>query len=318
MANYNNLIDRSGAVALMPEDVSMKLIQEVKDASLAMTAFEDVQMARGQTRAPVIAALVVAYFVGSDTGLAQTTQMDWKNKYINAETLEAIVPIPETVLEDVEGDIWAQIEPKVKHAIARTLDAAVIFGTGAPETWPEDMVAAAKAAGNERKIGTASKEEGGLAHDIDVLLEQIEGDGFDYNFAAAYIGLKTKIRNARNTLGDQLADFSADRAGGFQTLYDQPLVFPARGMWPTGSTEAQAILFEREQFVVGLRTDFDMKILDQAVISDNEGKIIFNLATQDMIGLRIRFRCGWQVSNQVTYDQPTEADRYPAAVLTHE
>lgn len=315
---YNNLIDRSGAVALMPEDVSMKLIKEVRDASLAMTAFEDVEMVRGQTRTPVISALAIAYFVGADTGLAQTTQMDWKNKYINAETLEAIVPIPESVIEDVEGDIWEQIEPKVKIAVARTMDAATMFGTGAPETWPENIVASAKAAGNERKVGTATKEEGSLGHNVAVLLEQIEEDGFEFNYAAAYVGLKSKIRNARTTLGDPLADFSADRAGGFQTLLDQPLVFPARGMWPTGSGEASAILFEREQFVIGLRTDFDLKILDQAVITDNEGKVVFNLATQDMIALRIRFRAGWQVSNQVTYDQPTESLRYPAGVLVHE
>ncbi|HSZ70234.1 MAG TPA: phage major capsid protein [Solirubrobacteraceae bacterium] len=314
---YNNVIDRSGAVALMPEDVSMKLMQEVKSASLALTAFVDVQMVRGQTRTPVISALPIAYFPGGDTGISGTTQMDWKNKYINAETLECIVPIPESVAEDIDGNVWDRVEPSVKKAIARTLDAAVIFGTGAPETWAESIVASAKAAGNEAKIGTASAAEGGLAGDIDVVLEKLEEDGFDYDYAAAYVGLKSKIRKARNTLGDQLADFSNDRAGGFSSLYDQPLVFPARGMWPTGSGEAAAILFEREQFAVGLRTDFDTKLLDQAVIQDNEGKTIFNLAMQDMIALRIRFRCGWQVSNQVTYDQPTEASRYPAGVVTH-
>ncbi len=317
MATYSNVIDRSGAVALMPEDVSMKLLKEVTDASLALTAFVDVKMIRGQTRTPVISALPIAYFPGGDTGISGTTQMDWKNKYINAETLECIVPIPEAVSEDVDGDVWEQVEPKVKKAIARTFDAAVIFGTGAPETWATSIVSSAKSAGNEEKIGTSSAEKGGLAGDVDELIAKLEEDGFDHDYAAAYVGLKGKIRQARNTLGDQLADFSADRAGGFSTLYNQPLVFPARGMWPSGSGEAAAILFEREQFAVGLRTDFDTKILDQAVISDNEGKIIFNLAMQDMLALRIRFRCGWQVSNQVTYDKPTEAERYPAAVLTH-
>jgi hypothetical protein len=314
---YENIIDRSGAVALMPEDVSMKLLKEVSNASLVLTAFMDVPMVRGQTRTPVVSALPVSYFTGGDTGIGQTTQMDWKNKYINAETLETIVPIPEAVVEDVDGDIWERIEPAVKKSVARTFDAAVIFGTGAPETWAESIVGSAKSAGNEAKIGTATAAEGGLAGDIDAVLEKLEEDGFDYDYAAAYVGLKSKIRKARNTLGDQLADFSADRAGGFSSLYDQPLVFPARGLWPTGSGEAAAIVFEREQFAVGLRTDFDTKILDQGVITDSEGKIIYNLPMQDMIALRIRFRCGWQVSNQVTYDQPTEADRYPAGVLTH-
>src|ERR1700691_5036845 len=190
VATYNNIIDRSGAVALMPEDVSMKLIQEVKDASLALTAFVDVQMIRGQTRTPVVSALPIAYFAGGDTGISGTTQMDWKNKYINAETLECIVPIPEAVAEDIDGNVWDKIEPKVKVAVARTLDAAVIFGTGAPETWAESIVAAAKSAGNEEKIGTSTTEKGGLAGDITALIAKIEEDGFDFDYAAAYVGLK--------------------------------------------------------------------------------------------------------------------------------
>jgi len=312
---FTNIVDRSGAVALMPEEVSMKLIKEVRDGSFTATSFMEVPMTRGQERMPVISALPVAFFPGGDTGLGETTQMDWANKYINAETLECFVPIPEAVVEDVEGDIWVEIEPLVKKAVTRTLDAAVMFGTGAPETWPENIVGSSKGAGNEAKIGTATAAEGGLAGDVDTALEKLEEDGFDYDRAAAHIGLKSKIRKARNTLGDQLADFSADRTGGFSTLYNQPLVFPARGMWPTAGGTAAAILLESEQFAFGLRTDFDTKLMTEGVIMNAEGKIIYNLPQQDMVALRIRFRCGWQVSNQVTYDQPTEANRYPAAVL---
>jgi HK97 family phage major capsid protein len=308
------LVDRSGAVALMPEDVSMALIKEVTNYSLAMTAFEDIPMTRGQTRMPVISALPMAYFVGADTGQKQTTQMDWKNKYMNAEELACIVPIPEAVAEDVEGDVWTQIEPKVRNAIARTLDAAVLFGEGAPATWPENIVAAAKAVGNEVKSGTASKEEGSLANDIAVLIGKLEEQGFDFNFAAAQIGLKTKLRNARDTLGQKLTEFAT---GGENSLYEQPLVFPARGLWPSGAGTAQAVLIEKEQFVIGIRTDIEMKMLDQAVIQAPDGSIMYNLAQDDMVALRIRFRCGWEIGNQITYDQPNEALRYAAAVLTH-
>lgn len=311
---YDNIIDRSGAAGLMPEEYSLKLLKEVKDASLVLTAFEDVPMARGQDRMPVLSALPVAYFVGADTGLAQTTQADWENKYMNAETLMTFVPIPEAVVEDADN-IWKQIEPLLKKAMARTLDGAVLFNMGKPQTWPEGLAAAAKAAGNEVKIGTTPQDEGGLGGDVVSLIGKIEEDGFDFNYAAAQIGLKSKIRNARDTLGEPLADF---RGSDGQSLYAQDLVFPARGLWPKGSGEAQAILFEREQFIVGMRTDIELKMMDQAVITDSEGKVILNLPQQDSVAMRVRFRCGYQVSNQVTYDQPEEADRYPAGVLTHE
>jgi hypothetical protein len=58
-----------------------------------------------------------------------------------------------------------------------------------------------------------------------------------------------------------------------------------------------------------------MKILDQAVIQDNTGAIIYNLAQQDMLAVRLTFRLGWQVANAINNDQPTEAARYPVAVL---
>jgi hypothetical protein len=54
-------------------------------------------------------------------------------------------------------------------------------------------------------------------------------------------------------------------------------------------------------------------VLDQAVIQDAGGNIVYNLAQQDMVALRVTFRAGWQVSNRINFDQPTEANRYPAA-----
>lgn len=50
-----------------------------------------------------------------------------------------------------------------------------------------------------------------------------------------------------------------------------------------------------------IRQDVDVKILDQAVIQDPSTKdIIFNLAQQDMIALRVTFRMGWAMPNPAT------------------
>jgi len=51
------------------------------------------------------------------------------------------------------------------------------------------------------------------------------------------------------------------------------------------------------------------------VISDADGKIIFNLAQQDMVALRVTMRLGFAVPNPVSYIKPREK-RYPFAVLT--
>jgi hypothetical protein len=60
-----------------------------------------------------------------------------------------------------------------------------------------------------------------------------------------------------------------------------------------------------------------MKVLDQAVIQDNTGAIVFNLAQQDMTAVRLTFRVGWQVANTINNEQSVEANRYPAGVLKY-
>ncbi len=65
-----------------------------------------------------------------------------------------------------------------------------------------------------------------------------------------------------------------------------------------------------------MRQDMTYKILDQAVISDGDGKIIYNLAQQDMVALRCVMRLGWQLPNPVTALNDNGSTRYPFAVLT--
>ncbi len=63
------------------------------------------------------------------------------------------------------------------------------------------------------------------------------------------------------------------------------------------------------------------KLLTEAVIQDaDSGDIVYNLAQQDMVALRVTFRVGFQVANPVTLsndDSPTDPHitRYPFAVL---
>lgn len=73
-------------------------------------------MTRAQLRMPVLSGLITANFVTGDTGLKQTSEVAWQNKYINAAELAVIVPIPETVLDDVDYDVWGEIRPRIVEA----------------------------------------------------------------------------------------------------------------------------------------------------------------------------------------------------------
>lgn len=309
---YNNLVSRTDAGALIPEDVSNEIIQNAPDQSAAARLFRRATMSRAQQRMPVLSALPVAYFVNGDTGLKQTTQQAWANKFLNVEEIAAIVPIPENVVDDVDFDVWGEIRPRLEEAVYRTLDAAIFFGTSAPGTWPTAVQAAAVAAGNTVNQGANAVAAGGVFGDLDDLLGTVEDDGFDTTGWVADRKMRGLFRKARNTQGDRQ---DRDRVSADLSTFDgDDVVYAMRGLWGTGTGSAIAFTGDWDQFVLGIRKDISWKVLDQAVITDNTGAIIYNLPQQDMVALRVTFRAGWQVANPLTREQPTEASRYPAGV----
>jgi HK97 family phage major capsid protein len=309
---YNNLVSRTDAGALIPEEVSRDMIRRATDDSAVLRLFRRVPVGRNQVRFPVLSALPVAYFVNGDTGLKQTTEVNWTNKYLNIEEIAAIVPVPDNVVADVEVNIWDEMMPYLVEAFYRCLDAAVFFGTNAPGTWPTSIAAAATAAGNVNIEGNTAAQ-GGFFGDFDETLALIEADGFDATGLVANRTARAALRAARNSQGDRL---DGDRiTGNLSEIDGMPIVYPMRGLWPTGSGAPRLFVGDWTNFVAAVRQDITMKVLTEAVIQDNTGQIIYNLAQQDMTALRLTFRVGWQVANLLNYDNPTEGTRYPVARL---
>jgi HK97 family phage major capsid protein len=310
---YNNLTSRTDAEALIPEEVSREFLGYAAKESAAMTQFRRVPVAGKQVRFPVLSALPLAYFVNGDTGLKQTTEVGWANKYLNIEEVATIVPIPENVVDDIRDsgniDIWSEVQPAVVEAIGRCVDGAVFLGTNAPATWPDSILESAVAAGNDVLEGSTAAE-GGFYNDIDNVLGVVEADGFDATGFVAARTAKGKLRQARNSQGDKL---DATRTNAALTELDGlPISYPMRGLFPS---DVRLFAGDWSQFVLGVRQDITFKLLTEAVIQDNTGAIVYNLAQQDMVAMRIKIRLGWQVANLLNNDQPTEADRYPVGVL---
>jgi len=312
---YNNIISRTDAAALIPEDVASDVIKRLPQTSAALALFRHVTMSRAQQRLPVMAALPVAYFVNGDTGLKQTTEAAWGNKFLNVEEIAAILPIPEAVLDDVAFDIWAEVRPFLAEAVGRTLDAAVFFGTNKPATWPTDIVAAATAAGNVVTAGTNTPEEGGITGDVSDLFGTVEAQGYDVNGLIAQRKFKGLLRQARSTTGQQLADSPGSTGidNATSSIYGVDINYPLRGLWPTGAGAAEMIGGDFTQGILGIRQDLTWKILDQAVLTDNTGVVTYNLPQQDMVALRVVARFAWQVAE--TPEPENVAGAYPFAVM---
>lgn len=306
---YNNIISRTDAAAGIPEDVAAELTRGAIQQSAAMTLFRRRGLSRAQQRIPVLSVLPTAYFVSGDTGLKQTTEINWTNKFLNVEELAAIVPVPESVVDDMDFDIWGEVRPLLEEAIGIAVDAAVFFGVNKPASWPTDVVASAIAAGNTYNRGTNNTAAGGIAEDFNQLLSLLEADGFDATGAIAARSMRGRLRGSRDSQGRRMDDVTPAE------VYGVPVQYPMRGLWPTGSGAAEAIVGDFSNGMFGVRRDYTWKVLDQAVIQDNVGVIIYNLAQQDMVALRVTARYAWQVANVINRDQPVEANRSPFAVL---
>lgn len=309
---YNNIISRTDAAALIPEDVAPDIIKRATEQSAALTLFRRVNMSAQQQRMPVMAALPVAYFVNGDTGLKQTSEVNWANKFLNAEEIAVIVPVPEAVLDDAAFDIWAETRPFIAEAIGRTLDAAIFFGVNKPATWPNAIVADAITSGNTVTTGTAAAAAGGIYGDVSNLFATVESDGYDVNGVVAHRRFKGLLRSARGTTGEQLGGPEGTQVEP-NSAYGVTIQYPMRGVWPTGAGAAEMVAGDFTEGILAVRQDLTWKILDQAVIQDQAGLIQYNLAQQDMVAMRVVARFAWQVAGTPTPE--AVAGAYPFAVM---
>jgi HK97 family phage major capsid protein len=319
-------IPRSGAEALMPEELSRDIIQSVPEQSAVMAlANRAPDMSRAQRRIPVLSVLPTAYFLNpgptersdsSDISRKKLTRQMWENKYLDAEELAVIVAVPEAVMDDSDYDMWGEIRPKLLEAFGLAFDQAVFYGVNAPAAWPNDIVAAANAAGNVVTLGTGDDIYDDILSE-DGVIAKVEEDGFMVSGHAAALTMRGKLRGLRDDNGQPI--FKALYKEGAQgaTRYEldgEPVYFPRNGSMIPGL--AEMISGDWSQLIYAIRKDVTWKVLTEAVIQDpTDGTILYNLAQQDMVGLRAVMRLAWQVPNPINRIQETEADRYPFAVL---
>ena len=313
MPVYNSVISRTDAEALIPEQVSQEIVKHVPQQSVFLRMARRLpNMSSKKTRMPVLAALVSAYFVNGDTGLKQTTRSQWENKYIEAEELAAIVPIPEAVLDDSEYDVWGELRPLLIEALGVAIDQAVFYGTNAPSSWPTAIVTAAAAAGHTVTLGTGADIYDDIMADGGVL-SKVESDGFAVTGHVAALSMKAKLRGLRDgATGVPIFSRTPQAATPYE-LDGVPMDFPTNGS--VDPATSLLISGDYQQAMYSIRQDVTYKVLDQAVIQDGAGTIIYNLAQQDMVALRVTMRLGWQLPNPVNRVQAVAANRYPFAVL---
>ena len=293
-----NITDRSAVEALIREQIVSTIFQDAPKQSAFMGMARKLpNMTSKQTRIRVLDFLPTAYWVDGDTGMKQTSQQAWDNVYLTAAELAVIVPIPEAVFDDAEIDIMGEITPRVNEAIGQRVDAAIIFGDNRPREWQADIVTLARQAGNNVSP-SAGKDYYDLTLGENGVFSKVEDDGYAVTGAIAPTTFKSKLRGLRDTNKQPIFTHSMQDSSRY-ALDGVPLQFPENGSFMTDI--AQLVVGDFSKAVYAIRQDVTVKILDQGVIQDPSTKaIVYNLAQQDMVALRVVFRMGWALPNPAT------------------
>ena len=308
-----NLITRSNAEALIPQQISDEIIQALPTQSVALRLMRAMPpMTSKQTKIPVMTGNVDAYFVSGDSGMKQTSNMTWDNVYITAEELAVIVPIPEAVLDDASYDIWGQIRPRIVEAFGKAIDAAAFFGTNKPSTWPTGIVPAAIAASNYATITTSGLYQ--AINGENGLVAKVEDEGMPVTSFVGAVKARSMLRGATDANGQPIFRQAYSNGAAGSMLYELngiPVEFPVNGCWDASSALLLAGDFSLARYAI--RQDITYKILSEAVISDASGNVVLNLAQQDCVALRAVMRLGWALPKPISAISGTTY--YPFSVL---
>ena len=334
---YNSTIPRgtnptftagaNAANALIPIERSTEIIETAIETSVVLSMAKREDMGTQLKDLPVVATLPTAYFVTGDAGLKQTTAMAWKNVRITAEEIAVLVPIPNNVLADASVDLWAKLRPRVGEAIGRALDAAVLFGTNKPASWPAALGPGAISAGNTVTHGASAVD---FADDINNAIAAVASDGFTPNGIALRQTLRYTLqglRDAQKGLIFQpqaqtgIADMTFGRGPNARKgyIWGLPAMTTLSGIFEdedvASANAVELMVVDWDQVIIGLRQDITVDLSNSAVITDGSGVIQVNAFQSDTTIGRFVFRAGYAVPNPTTRLQGTEANRWPASVV---
>lgn len=297
-------ITRTDADALIEVQVANEIFQGVVTESKALSMFRRLpNMTSDKTKLRVLDSLPVAYFVDEQTnnGRKNLTKMAWDKKYINAAELAVIIPIKENVINDSSIDIWAEVKPRIVEAFGKKIDNAIFNGVDKPADWRKGLIPSIVEAGKE------VTETGELYSDINDTMTKVEESGYNVTGLVGGVGLKGKFRMMTDKNGQPL---NTTEIGSLTRNYLD------NGAWD--KSKSTLIAGDFNQAVYAIRQDISYKVLTEAVIQDpSSGEILYNLAQDDMVALRVTMRLGWEIPNPVTALDSTES-RFPFASLKPE
>lgn len=321
----NNSISNSTVV--LPVEYGREIIRGVVGRSKALELGRRLPDMRGKTyKLNVLSNLPVAGWVKNQSTPNNADEAELKNKPVSylayegvdvvAEEIAVIVPVSINTLNDVEDfgvELMPEISEQVIGAFQQVIDATVFFGVNSPWAGYSGIVAGATSAGaTVTWDGSTGKS---FYNAINDAMEYVENSGYVPTAILGGPSLNSAFRKTITDLGILAGDQGEigalprhiDLTGGFN------------------QTSAFAIVGDFRYLVYSFREEMSMRILYEATLKDPAtGTELYNLAQQDMIGLRFTMRLGVALPNPVNRVSGIAsgntikkgAKAYPFAIIT--
>src|SRR5262249_50730617 len=151
---------------------------------------------------------------------------------------------------------WTEVRTHMVSALAFSIDSAILFGTGAPASFPVGGVAGrAIAAGNTAVVVPGTAPVIDWAEGVNQAMAKLEQAGLPITGHAVDVAVSSKFRGLRDTTGQPLfvPSLAADAYG---TLYGRPMLVSYSGAFD--NAVADLITGDWDLLVIGVRQDISV------------------------------------------------------------
>lgn len=274
-------IDASG---LIPTSQSAELISAAVTQSAVLQLARRQPMPTGAASVPILAALPDAGFVGVG-GRKPFSDMGFTNEVLKAEEVAATVAIPQAYLDDAGINLWNSVRPELGAAIGRAVDNAVLFGAGAPPSFP---------AGGIINGAPVIADATDAVETVNQAMAAVENSGLAVTGSAADMAVKSVLRGVRDTNNALLLGVDQVNGNQVNTLYGVPIAWNV-----LESATIDFVTGDWTKLILGIRQDMRYETSSEGVIVDGAGAVVISAFQDDVVLMRVYMRLGCVLAKPV-------------------
>jgi HK97 family phage major capsid protein len=268
--------------SLLPRNVSRDVVQAVTSQSVVLQLGRRIAFPAGELTIPVTSVAPSGQFVNpSYGGKKKASTIEWQAEAVSAEEVAVLVPLPDSFIADSSFPVWATVQSAVAGAFAKAIDDAVLWGVGAPASWPPTGI-----------VPTTPLNGTDVLDAIDQGLAAVEQTGVRPDGIASGLGILSALRGAYKALP------APPSIAPSEQLYGLPV--QVSESWD--ASRADAVVGAWQYLLVAVREDLTVEFSDSAVLTDASGGIVLSAFESDQTVGRFRMRLGVLLGKPVAPD----------------